>query len=360
MKYITGDKWLRVTGYWLMLLGIILIAGCSSDSTGADGDGMDVPRKGHPLQVVPYTANYQAADFQMRAVSEDYSLYTPDHEIAIGLYVLENGEVSGTPEVKLISYSNNDWHSQATVEEGKNYTIYGFMPKKNPISSSISKSDDVVTLTLSNISTVSADDVCFITGVKDRDGNLQQGQFGYTGKDDDNYIRLLLDHLFASVKFNFQVDATYNNLRKIKVKLLKLNTTAGTMTATITLTPNTTYTYPATVEYTTPAEGTSSATFFESVKGMEILSTTTTSFVCCFAPAVTNNLTLVTTYDVYDRKGNLIRKDCEATNKLPNNLHLTSQPMRGEQVTLTLTVNPTYLYQLSHPDLDNPTFTIEE
>lgn len=358
MKYITGDKWLRVTGYWLMLLGIILIAGCSSDSTGADGDGMDVPRQGYPLQVVPYTANYQAADFQMRAVSEDYSLYTPDHEIAIGLYVLENGEVSGTPAVKLISYSNNDWHSQATVEENKNYTIYGFMPKKDPISSSISKSDDVVTLTLSNISTVSADDVCFITGVKDLDDDLLQGQFDYTGKADNNYLRLLLDHLFASVKFNFQVNATYKTLRTIKVKSLTLNTTAGTMTATVKLTPNTTDTYPATVEYTTPTTGTSSATFFESTEGVEIPSTTT-SFVCCFAPAVASSLTLVTTYDVYDRKGNLIRKDCEATNKLPDNLNLASQPTRGQQVTLTLTVNPTYLYQLSDPDLDNPTFTIE-
>ena len=351
MKYITGDKWLRVTGYWLMVIGLILIAGCSSDSTGTGSDGMDVSRQGHPLQVVPYTANYQATDFQMRDVTAGYSAYTPDHEIAIGLYVLEGGNIPETPEVKLISYSNKDWHSQAMVEENKEYTIYGYMPKKDPISSSISKSGDVVTLTLSNISTVSADDICFITGVKDLEGDLLQGKFDYQGKADNNYIRLLLDHLFASVKFNFQVDATYNNLRKIKVKSLKLNTTAGTMTATVKLTPNTTDTYPA--EYTTPAEGTSSATFFESVEGVEILSTTTTSFVCCFAPVVSNNLTLVTTYDVYDRKGNLIRKDCEAENKLPD-----LQAGRGDKVTLELTVAPTYLYQLSDPDLDNPTIKI--
>lgn len=352
MRYITGKY-----GLGLLAMGCWLFTACSSD--GAGGDGTDVPRQGHPLQVVPYTANYHATDFQMSAVTEDYSAYTPDHEIAIGLYVLENGEVSGTPAVKLISYSNNDWHSQAMVEENKDYTIFGYMPKKDPISSSISKSGEVVTLTLSNISTVSADDVCFITGVKDDDGDLLQGKFDYRGKADNNYLRLLLDHLFASVKFSFQVDATYNTLRTIKVKSLTLNTTAGTMTATVQLTPNTTEDYPATVEYTTPAAGTSSATFFESVEGVEI-PTTTTSFVCCFAPAVSGNLTLVTTYDVYDRKGNLIRKDCEATNQLPDNLDLASQPTRGQQVTLTLTVNPTYLYQLSDPDLDNPTFTLEE
>ena len=347
MKYITGRY-----GLGLLAMGCWLFAACSSG--GAGDDGMDVPRQGHPLQVVPYTANYHATDFGMRAVSEGYLPYTPDDGIAIGLYVLENGVVSGTPAVKIVSYSNNEWHSQAVVETSTNYTIYGYMPMKDPISSSISKSGDVVTLTFSNISTVSADDICFITGVKDDTDDLRQGKFDYTGKAEDNKIYLLLDHLFASVKFNFQVDATYKNLRTIKVKSLTLNTTSGTMTATVRLTPNTTDAYPATVEYTTPAAGTSSATFFKSTEGVEI-PTTTTSFVCCCAPAVTNNLTLVTTYDVYDSKGNLIRKDCEATNKLPNDLNAT----RGQQVTLTLTVNPTYLYQLSDPDLDNPMFTIE-
>jgi hypothetical protein len=329
----------------------MLIAGCSSDSTGTGEQRTD--NTASSLQVMPYVANYQEGGSLMRAaVSEGYTAYTPAHDIVIGLYVLKNEEpVDNT--IKLISYSNHDWHSQTTVENGFNYTIYGFMPKKEPISSSISKSGDVVTLTLSNIGTVCADDICFITGVKDETGDLLQGQFGYTGKTSGNFIRLLLDHLFASVKFNFSVDTDYSKLRTIKLKSLKLTTSSAPMTATITLTPNTTGAYPATVEYTTSVGTSTPATFFESEDGEQI-PTTTTIFVCCFAPSASSTLSLVTIYDVYDSKGNLIRKNCEATNKLPD-----LEAQRGWQVTLNLKIAPTYLYQLSDPDLDNPTITIE-
>ena len=348
MKCITGDEWLRVKGYWLMVIGLMLIAGCSSDSSGEQQRST-----GSPLQIMPYIAAYQSNDaLSRRAVSAGYTEYTPAHDIVIGLYVLKNGEpVDNT--VKLISYSNHDWHSQTTVENGVSYTIYGFMPKKEPISSSISKSGDVATLTLSNIGTVCADDICFITGVKDSDGDLDQGQFGYTGKTSGNFIRLLLDHLFASVKFNFTVDTDYSKLRTIKLKSLKLTTSSAPMTATITLTPNTTDAYPATVEFISQGGESTPATFFESTEGEQI-PTTTTSFVCCFAPSASSTLSLVTIYDVYDSKGNLIRKNCEATNKLPD-----LEAQRGWQVTLNLKITPTYLYQLSEPDLDNPTIEIE-
>ena len=342
MKCITGKY-----GWFLAFCCWLLAVSCSSDSSGEQQRST-----GSPLQIMPYIAAYQSNDaLSRRAVSAGYTEYTPAHDIVIGLYVLKNGEpVDNT--VKLISYSNHDWHSQTTVENGVSYTIYGFMPKKEPISSSISKSGDVATLTLSNIGTVCADDICFITGVKDSDGDLDQGQFGYTGKTSGNFIRLLLDHLFASVKFNFTVDTDYSKLRTIKLKSLKLMTSSAPMTATITLTPNTTDAYPATVEFISQGGESTPATFFESTEGEQI-PTTTTNFVCCFAPSASSTLSLVTIYDVYDSKGNLIRKNCEATNKLPD-----LEAQRGWQVTLNLKVAPTYLYQLSEPDLDNPTITI--
>lgn len=342
MKCITGKYgWLLAISCWLLAVS------CSSDSSGEQQRST-----GSPLQIMPYIAAYQSNDaLSRRAVSAGYTAYTPAHDIVIGLYVLKNGEpVDNT--VKLISYSNHDWHSQTTVENGVSYTIYGFMPKKEPISSSITQNAGNVVLTLSNVDAVSPDDICFITGVKDSDGDLDQGQFGYTGKTSDNFIRLLLDHLFASVKFNFTVDTDYSQLRTIKLKSLKLTTSSAPMTAAITLTPNTTGAYPATVEYTTSVGTSTPATFFESEDGEQI-PTTTTNFVCCFAPSASSTLSLVTIYDVYDSKGNLIREDCEATNKLPD-----LEAQRGCQVTLNLKVAPTYLYQLSEPDLDNPTITI--
>ena len=339
MKYITGKYgWLLAIGCWLLAVS------CSSDSSGEQQQST-----GSPLQVVPYIAAYQSNDaLSRRAVSDGYSAYIPNQDVAIGLYLLPEE----TPSVKTLRYTSGAWHSQTTVANNTDYTIYGFMPKKDPISSSITQNAGNVVLTLSNVDAVSPDDICFITGVDDLTGDLLQGQFGYKGKSDENYIRLLMDHLFASVKFNFSVDTDYSKLRTIKLKSLKLTTSSAPMTATITLTPNTTGAYPATVEYTTSVGTSTPATFFESEDGEQI-PTTTTNFVCCFASSASSTLSLVTTYDVYDSKGNLIRKDCEATNKLPD-----LEAQRGWQVTLNLKVAPTYLYQLSEPDLDNPTITI--
>jgi len=115
-------------------------------------------------------------------------------------------------------------------------------------------------------------------------------------------------------------------------------------------------------------EGTISAPFFESTTGILLNNYPTTadsiaakatigSSFCCFVPKtdVSNALTLVSTYDVYDSQGNKIRKDCTATNQLP---HLSAN--RGQRVTFNLKVTPTYLYQLSEPDLDNPTIKVED
>ena len=71
-------------------------------------------------------------------------------------------------------------------------------------------------------------------------------------------------------------------------------------------------------------------------------------------PASLQNVTLKTTYDVYDRKGNLVRKDCEVYNNLTSLLSSIT-PQAGYKYTLNLVVKPTYLYHLSDGDIDNPT-----
>ena len=97
----------------------------------------------------------------------------------------------------------------------------------------------------------------------------------------------------------------------------------------------------------------------------EILSATTVKEVeGYFAPMtdVADNLVLQCTYDVYDKnvttkhpEGNLVRHNCVAVNKLPAS---RIEVGTDKRTLLTLTVNPTYLYVLSDPDLDNPTITI--
>ena len=339
MRYITGKF-----GCWLLGVGCWLLTACSS-SSDETGEGA-----GSPLQILPYTASYHETDFGMRDVSARYNPFTPAGDIAVGLYVFP----AETPTVKSISYHNGSWTSQVIVQGGDEYTLYGFMPKKDPISSSISKSGEVVTLTLSGLGVVNTDDVCFVTGVKGAEGDLLQGQFTYTGKTKDNTVRLLMDHLFAAVRFRFLVDADYSALRTIKLRSLALRTTQGTVTATITLTPNTEDTNPASVAYE-PSGTPTTTSFFTSAEGVEIPTSDVedVEFVGYIVPSSSSGLTLVTTYDVYDSNGNLVREDCTAENTLPD-----LNAKRGDKVTLELTVAPTYLYQLSDPDLDNPTITI--
>ena len=134
---------------------------------------------------------------------------------------------------------------------------------------------------------------------------------------------------------------------------MELQTTSATATATIVLASNTSGNDPVQSVTYSNMEGTArTATFFESTAGVELSATTLKEASCCFVPDLSNNLKLVTTYDVYDKKGNKV-SERTVTNKLPN-LGAT----RGQRVKLSLTIAPTYLLQLSDDDLNNPPIRI--
>jgi hypothetical protein len=79
-------------------------------------------------------------------------------------------------------------------------------------------------------------------------------------------------------------------------------------------------------------------------------------------PSGITTMILTSVYDVYDKNGNLVRPDCEATNTMVLKDLLTEQTttQRGKRYTVNMTIQPTYLYMLSEPDLDNPTVTISK
>ena len=93
-----------------------------------------------------------------------------------------------------------------------------------------------------------------------------------------------------------------------------------------------------------------------------------TVFPGFFAPddasQIANSLSLVCTYDVYaidalnnNKIGTRVRENCVAVNSLTSVPSLASM-RRGKKTSLTLTVEPTYLYQLSEDELDNPSIRI--
>ena len=345
----------------LLIATAILLNACSSDDSGAQTTTTGNESVGKVVQLVSYISPLVEKELSHRAAPAGFSAYTPDKTTNMGIYMLlsENTpEDWASPQEEKIIYTNK-WHAYFDVTPGKTYTVYGYMPKTGDMSSSLAKSTaDEATLTINNLKPVTTDDICIITGVKKTDEGLKEGQFSWewpisTGE--DNYkIHLLMDHLYAAAQFRLRIDGEYALLRTIKLKTMTLSTIRESVTAAVTLTHNTTGASPISdVTYT--ASGSNDAVvIYNSDEGTALDKTTPLAINVCLAPTLSADLTLVSTYDVYDSKGKLIRQNCSATNKLPD-----LDAVRGQRVQVNMLVNPTYLYVLSDPDLDNPTIKIE-
>jgi len=338
----------------LMVAGCLQTA-CSNDDT-QDGNGSS-------FQIMGFTRSGDPAQSY-----EGKEAYSP-----ICLFLVDGvNQKQGSAR-----YSGSEWRISGFTNEdigtSHTYSLYGFAPAE-AIGSSLTVGAENTTLTLTSLPAVNDKDVCFIVGVQRTESkDIPKGSWGsYEGNfsfttgsttETENLLYLLMDHVYASVCFSMSIDDDYAALRGIKIKKMELRSTQNTTTATITLTPNNTGADPVqSVEYTSAAGTSCSATFFESTEGDELTTFNATKakeYICCFLPGQSDKLTLVTTYDVYDRhrdkNGKLVNKISErtASNKLPN---LNAD--RGKRVTMNLTVAPTYLGVLSDPDLDNPTITI--
>ena len=342
----------------LLIATAMLLSACSSDNPEAQTDTTVNEPVGKEVQLMSYASPFTDKELARRAAPAGFSSYTPDKNTNMGIYMLLS-ENWASPKLERITYytSTGKWNAYFEVEKNKTFTVYGYMPKTGEMSSTLEKTDaGAATLTISNMKPVTTDDICIITGVKDTDSGLKEGQFSWSTpmEEIETYnISLLMDHLYAAAQFRLKIDADYASLRTIKLKTMTLSTNKGSVDATVMLTHNDTGASPIS-SVTYDASGSSStADIYNSNEGTALDKTTPLSVNAYFAPGLSSNLTLVSTYDVYDSKDNLIRQNCTATNKLPN-----LEAIRGQRVLLNMTVNPTYLYVLSDPDLDNPTITI--
>jgi hypothetical protein len=255
------------------------------------------------------------------------------------------------------------------------------MPSGSGIKGSIAKLsgkdyDEGAVLTLTDMPTVTPSDVCVIVGAKEgssatNDNGLALGQFKYeaqaTGtQGSHNFVFLLFDHIYSALRFSLKVDDEYDKLRTIVLKkmVLRVSEGAGTVTTradiTIKLSKKTDGTSPIEdITYTYRDTNEESEPLFKSNTGLK-LTTTATDFRGSFVPKDINAFTLESTYDVYDKKDNAIRTNCTAANKISiADLFYPSESLkRGKIFTVNLTIEPTYLYVLADPDLDNPTVTL--
>ncbi len=209
----------------------------------------------------------------------------------------------------------------------------------------------------------------FDTGTDPRTNRLQQGDFLFnlkTGEEVVNCMFLLFDHLCAALNISVKVHEDYDRLRTINLKKIHVKTgnsegITKKTDVTVTLKANDTGTDPIENIVYTPTETESQgAQVYTSAEGLA-LTTTKQQFLCHFMPQGTITLILTCTYDVYDKQGNMTRKDYTATNTIHLDQlvsHFTTAD-RGKKYTVNVTVKPSYLYVLSEPDLDVPGMSVE-
>lgn len=343
----------------LLLMATALTTACTSahdEGTAAPSDKETL--KGHDIQLMPYANDFAEQNGQRRAAPSGFSAYTPDKQTNMGVYMFKPEDWQNPSEL-LFRYVSR-WSANFEAESNVNYLVYGYMPKLDGMTSSLTRTSAVATvstLTINGIKAITPDGLYVITGVKNTDSGLKEGNFVWRWTDSSSetyYIHLLMDHLYAAVQFRMKIDEDYAKLRTIKLKTMTLSTTVESTEVTVTLTDNATGASPVTnVSYTTSGDYCESE-IFNNEAGVALSTLTEQVINAGFAPGLSGNLTLVSTFDVYDSKGNLIRKNCSATNKLPDDMSAA----RGQRVVVNMTVQPTYLYVLSDPDLDNPTVQV--
>ena len=393
----------------LLLAATWLMVSCNSDDTEDEPAGQSTPLHLMPaisslLEVSPWSAvratgdasvswatraTYETTnlptgyvDFQTLHPTADASLTT------IGVFLTPDA----ADAVSTFAYrSGNDWFSYIPLVEGQQYYIYGFMPHYASDGATITSLNGTggsdyangAVITIPNFSTITTADVCAVAGVRkgiddELIDNLQDylvlGQFAYqVAAEGENTIFVLLRHLYASLRFRLNIDAEYHRLRSIYITKMELEAMdiPGSGTLTITLTANDDGNDPVTSAFTPPDGGASqdlSITLYDAnvaesdytptnKPGMDLPELIPEDFLGCFVPGQCSSFRLKTTYDVYDRKGNLIRKQCTAENTF--SISTISEMVAGDVYTLHITVKPTFLYVLSDPDLDNPTFEIK-
>ena len=368
----------------LLMSAVILQAACSDDTDRSDS----LPDDSDVLQIAAYTHDLTSPSDSAatRAVTgpKGYSPY--NGSASIGVFMTQNA-IEQIPEMTLISYEDNAWHSMVKVTENTNYNIYGYMPAY--VTCEISKNtgkefQDGAVLTFTDVPSVMSEDFSVITGVFDHQGSetgsgtLKAGTFAYTGRaSGENFVSLMFDHLYGALNISLKVADSYNSLRTIKLKELKLKTKVNGTPAksktmvTVTLNKTTDGTTPISdngVIFTSSGSDMDDVSFFQSATGKE-LTTTYQSFMGHFMPEGITTFVVTSVYDVYDKNitedhpdGNLIRKDCTAENTLETIDLYDRQPetKRGYKYTIKLTIMPTYLYMLSDPDLNNPTTVVSD
>lgn len=341
----------------LILGWLLILTGCAGRSQEEElPEPVPVQEQGYALSLSAVT----------RSVSEIGDANCPD--IKVFLTTADKIDMDDG----YFHYVEDQWTSNITVKEERQYYIYGYMPEN--LTAEIGKPSDAdysagADLTMSSLPVVTADvqdDICVIVGVQRTDAGVvtpTEGNFSYlSGTYGNNHVNLLMDHLYPQLELNFTIDAEYAKVRSIYLKKVELTTSFSEANVTVKLKKNkgideAVFTPKGNTEVTRTVYDAGDDQSKEKELSLSHPSSPL-SFFC--APCIFDDGTtfyavyLKTTYDVCDKAGDRIGQR-ESINRL--NIS-GSELLPGQKKTVKLTVKPTYLYVLSDGDLDDPVVTI--
>lgn len=394
-------------------MSAFLLASCSDDVTDTSnqklapltpiGFGGIVPQES-----VLTRSDFTVGDRTFWPYNELYPVPINKDYTTIGTFMAQDEGSGAKNEYTSISgyfrwKDSNIWETTVGVK-AEQYYIFGYMPSNiGSVSASITKSTaswaNGCVLHLKNLSTVTPADVCVVVGVLKAkvtyegddpsqpisidgdpvdpdDKHLTQGVYGYLGTEKDNYVYLLLDHLYTNVNMELVVEPKYAELRTIVLRQVKMkaNGVKDLVDVDVTLTnddksPIQNIQFPP--DFTSSGDNVDAQIYPRNDEnGIAVSSDALhpTSVPGYFAPGLTTaSFEFEFHYDVYDKKGedlsdpenpvygNLVRENCIAINKwtLPG-----TGVQNGKSFKVTATIRPTYLFMLSEPDLDNPTIEL--
>jgi len=382
-------------------MGLVgLVTSCTSEE-------IEEPEKTSvPVEVQGYMANHQETFTVTRGwqppttPTPGFTLYDATKSI-IGISFTQDNK---DPIYGHFWRSSGKWRTLIDIKTSETFYLYGYIPHNTGVSFEVTDKDgkkakfsEGAVMHLNNLPTITPEDLCIVVGAKNGKDDykasgdytvtgLQQGDFSYEAKamgenPKGNYVFLLFDHLYSALRLRIRVDGDYNKLRTIKLKKIQLQTstdaglTKRKTNVTITLNKTTDESSPIAldefgnelIEFTPVGTLTSDSVVFSSKDG-HLLTTDYQPFQSHFMPKGVTKLIVTSTYDIYDKDtsvnpdGNLVRKDCKATNIIQLNkiVDRFTETKRGYRYTLNMTIQPTYLYMLSEPDLDSPTVEMSE
>ena len=280
---------------------------------------------------------------------------TGDQEYSDIRIFLTNGT---TATEGLFKYAGeSSWTTQLKLKSGvRTYQLYGYMPDNAGFAHSISDwNENGAVLHIQQLPPLATQDYCIVTGVRQAVNESDKttavrGAFSFDyDSQRENYINLFLDHLYSHIIFSMKVGEDYDAVRTIKIKNMKLQV-ADISHYNVDVTLTKTVGISSVTHNEIAGTGTYELTMRDSRQEPVLTLTTTTTEVCSgyIIPATTllDKVSLEIDYDIYDKKGNKI-----AERTAINNLESPLEDLqRGEERILLVTIDPSYLYDLSLND----------